>query len=193
MNLQRKIKKNLSLYRLIENEESSVPNTLTDKEVFIITYLLEDVDRSVLYSAERYWDELNPYDMKKIIDTIFTPILPYVNQKGLKNDLRLYQYIFCALENETDTSVSTDTPIRRMKNYDYKIWETRRQIEYVDWRTEIPGFSLDEVRNKSKLIQESFWHWGPESNNSDYGDSESLGLEDEEIRDSIYEKFLVID
>jgi len=191
MNQQRKIKKNLSLYRLIENEESSVPNTLTDKEVFIVTYLLEDVDRSVLYSAERYWDELKPYDMKKIIDTIFTPILPYVNKKNLKGDLRLYQYIFCALEN--DTSVTTDTPIRRMKNYNYKIWEIRRQIEYVDWRTEIPGFSLDEVRNKSELIQESLWDWNPESNDSDYGDSEFLGLEDEEIRDSIYEKFLVID
>jgi hypothetical protein len=193
MNPQRKIKKNLSLYRLIENEESSVPNTLTDKEVFIVTYLLEDVDRSVLYSAERHWDELKPYDMKKIIDTIFTPILSYVNQKNLKGDLRLYQYIFCALENENDNSVTTDTPIRRMKNYDYKIWETRQQIEYVDWRTEIPGFSLDEVRNKSKLIQESFWDWNPNSNDSDYGDSEHLGLEDEEINDSTYEKFLVID
>jgi hypothetical protein len=193
MNPQRKIKKNLSLYRLIENEESSVPNTLTDKEVFIVTYLLEDVDRSVLYSAERYWDELKPYNMMNIIDTIFTPILPYVNQKGLKNDLRLYQYILCALENENDNSVTTDTPIRRMKNYDYKIWETRKQIEYVDWRTEIPGFSLDEVRNKSKLIQESFWDWSPNSNDTDYGDSEHFGFEDEEINDSTYEKFLVID
>jgi hypothetical protein len=193
MNPQRKIKKNLSLYRLIENEESSVPNTLTDKEVFIVTYLLEEVDRSILYSAKRYWDELKPYNMMNIIDTIFTPILPYVNQKGLKNDLRLYQYILCTLENENDNSVTTDTPIRRMKNYDYKIWEIRKQIEYVDWRTEIPGFSLDEVRNKSKLIQESFWDWNPESNDSDYGDSEHLGLEDEEINDSTYEKFLVID
>jgi len=192
MNPQRKIKKNLSLYRLIENEESSVPNTLTDKEVFIVTYLLEDVDRSVLYSAERYWDELKPYEMKKIIDTIFKPILSYVNQKDLKEDLRLYQYILCVLENENDNSVTTDTPIRRMKNYDYKIWETRKQIEYVDWRTEIPGFSLDDVRNKSKLIQESFWSWDPNSYDSDYGDSEHLGFEDEEIKDS-YEKFLVID
>jgi hypothetical protein len=191
MNPQRKIKKNLSLYRLIENEESSVPNTLTDKEVFIVTYLLEDVDRSVLYSAERHWDELKPYKMKKIIDTIFTPILPYVNQKGLKEDLRLYQYVFCALEN--DTSVTTDTPIRRMKNYDYKIWEIRQQIEYVDWRTQIPGFNIDEVKKKSELIQESLWEWNPESNDSDYGDSEHLGLEDEEINDSTYEKFLVID
>jgi hypothetical protein len=190
MSLQKKPKNKLSLSRLLENENSSVPNTLTEKEVFIVTYLQDEVDMSTRYAAQRAWEKMEPQRMINTVNDIFTPILSYINEKNLKNDLRLYQYIFCSLEN--NDAVTTETSIRRMKNFNYRIWEARRVVEFVDWRAEIPGFTLEEVKEKSQLIQDRLWDWEPDSHDSDYGDSDFIRFQDEEIDDSYWNEFLVI-
>ena len=72
------------------------------------------------------------------------------------------------------------------------IWEARKVVEFVDWRAQIPGFTLEEVKEKSQLIQDKFWDWEPDSHDSDYGDSDFIGFEDEQIEESVWDEFLVI-
>lgn len=175
-------KNRLSLINLLkESVDEDYPTTLTDNEVFIMNYLADEVDPSLLYQAERAYDDFDPKKMSKLVDIIFGEILLYIGMKNKRNDKRLLQYVICYNEND-GKEITTSTPIKRLANYNFQVWDVTRQIIYNKYSTnEIPAFSKDDVENKQTQILDNLWNWDTSSDDSDYGDSEFIRYEDPEI------------
>lgn len=178
----KKVSKPMSMLKLMEHDEG-VPSTLTEKEVFIVDYLLSDVDQSLLHQAERVFRKMeSSRDMSTVISNIFSPIVRYMSLGKFTNDARYFQYVFCALENLDGSEINTSTRIERLSTFQYEKVEIRKQIEYVSWSIDnIPSFSEEDLRDNLSTIDDNFWNWSPDSRDSDYGDSDTLGWEDEKL------------
>ena len=178
----KKVSKPISMLRLLEEEEGT-PSTLTEKEVLIIEFLLNDVDQSLLHKAQRIFSRKEgTRDLNNITRDIFTPIVRYMSLNRLSSDSRLLQYVFCALENLDGSEINTSTRIERLSSFRYDRTEVRKQIEYVNWSIDnIPSFSEEDLRDDLEYINDNFWNWSPDSHDSDYGDSDTLGWEDEQL------------
>lgn len=178
----KKVSKPMSMLKLMEHDEG-VPSTLTEKEVFIVDYLLSDVDQSLLHQAERVFRKMeSSRDMITVISNIFSPIVRYMSLGKFTNDARYFQYVFCALENLDGSEINTSTRIERLSTFQYEKVEIRKQIEYVSWSVDnIPSFSEEDLRDNLSTIDDNFWNWSPDSRDSDYGDSDTLGWEDEKL------------
>lgn len=178
----KKVSKPMSMLKLMEHDEG-VPSTLTEKEVFIVDYLLSDVDQSLLHQAERVFRKMeSSRDMITVISNIFSPIVRYMSLGKFTNDARYFQYVFCALENLDGSEINTSTRIERLSTFQYEKVEIRKQIEYVSWSIDnIPSFSEEDLRDNLSTIDDNFWNWSPDSRDSDYGDSDTLGWEDEKL------------
>lgn len=178
----KKVSKPMSMLKLMEHDEG-VPSTLTEKEVFIVDYLLSDVDQSLLHQAERVFRKMeSSRDMSTVISNIFSPIVRYMSLGKFTNDARYFQYVFCALENLDGSEINTSTRIERLSTFQYEKVEIRKQIEYVSWSVDnIPSFSEEDLRDNLSTIDDNFWNWSPDSRDSDYGDSDTLGWEDEKL------------
>lgn len=175
-------KNRLSLINLLkESVDEDYPTTLTNNELFIMDYLANEVDPSLLYKAERAYDDFNPQNMSELVSIIFSPILTFIGMKNKRNDKRLLQYVICYNENEGN-EFTTSTPIKRLANYNLNVWDITRQYVYNKYVTsEIPGFSLDDVKEKQSSIMDNLWNWNTDTTDSDYGDSEFIRYEDPEI------------
>jgi len=178
----KKVSKPMSMLKLMEQDES-VPSTLTEKEVFIVDYLLSEVDQSLLHQAERVFRKMeSSRDMTTVIGNIFSPIVRYLSLGNSTNDTRYFQYVFCALENLDGSEINTSTRIERLSTFQYEKVEIRKQIEYVSWTVDnIPSFSEEDLRDNLSTIDDNFWNWSPDSRDTDYGDSDTLGWEDEKL------------
>ena len=178
----KKVSKPMSMLKLMEQDEG-VPTTLTEKEVFLVDYLLNDVDQSLLHQAERVFRKMESLrDMTTVIGNIFSPIVRYMSLGRFTNDVRYFQYVFCALENLDGSEINTSTRIERLSSFKYEKVEIRKQIEYVSWTVDnIPSFNEEDLRDNLSTIDDNFWNWSPDSNDTDYGDSDTIGWEDEKL------------
>lgn len=178
----KKVSKPMSMLKLMEQDEG-VPTTLTEKEVFLVDYLLNDVDQSLLHQAERVFRKMESLrDMTTVIGNIFSPIVRYMSLGRFTNDVRYFQYVFCALENLDGSEINTSTRIERLSSFKYEKVEIRKQIEYVSWTVDnIPSFNEEDLRDNLSTIDDNFWSWNPDSNDTDYGDSDTIGWEDEKL------------
>lgn len=185
-------KNRLSLINLLkESVDEDYPTTLTDNEVFIMNYLADEIDPSLLYSAERAYDDFDPKKMSKVVDLIFGEILPFIGQKKKMGDRRLLQYVICHNEND-GKEITTLTPIKRLAYYNFQVWDVTKQIVYNKYVTnEIPAFSKDDINNKQTQIMDNLWSWDTSTDDSDYGDSEFISYEDAEIEQD-YVGYLVL-
>jgi hypothetical protein len=180
--IHRKVLKPMSMLKLMEQDEG-VPSTLTEKEVFIVDYLLSEVDQSLLHQAQRVFSKMESLrDMTTVTNNIFLPIIKYMSLDKSSNDVRLLQYVFCALENLDGSEINTSTRIERLSSFRYERVEIRKQIEYVNWIVHnIPSFNEEDLRDEIENINDNFWGWSPDSDYSDYGDSDTLGWDDENL------------
>lgn len=178
----KKVSKPMSMLKLMEHDEV-VPSTLTEKEVFIVEYLLNEIDESLLNKAQRVFSSRqSSKDVNTVTKEIFTPIVRYLSLGAMYNDSRLLQYVFCAIENLDGSEISTSTRIERLSSFEYRRTEIRKQIEYVGWRIDnIAAFNEEDLRDELEYINDNFWNWNPESNDSDYGDSDTLGWDEQEL------------
>jgi hypothetical protein len=186
-------KNRLSLINLLkENVDEDYPKTLTDNEIFIMDYLSNEVDPSLLYEAEVAYENFNPIMMSKIVAKIFDPILTYIGMKNKKNDRRLLQYVLCYSENE-GKEITTSTPIRRLAYYNFTIWDTTRQIIYNKNNiSEVPAFSDEDMEEKKESLVKNMWDgWNTDVSDSDYGDSEFIEYSDASF-DKDYVDYLVL-
>jgi hypothetical protein len=174
----------LSLLKTLkESVGENNPPTLTDNEVFIVDYLNTEIDPSLLYRIETGFENYSPNEMYKIKD-IFKDILTYLSLKNLSKDYRLIQYVICAIENQ-GKEITTNTPIKRLKTFDFTIWGTEKQIVYNKYSIEnLPVYNDDDISDLTNKITDRFWDWSPDSSDSDYGDSDFLGFDDPETYDS---------
>lgn len=180
-------KNRLSLINLLkESVDEDYPTTLTDNEVFIMNYLADEVDPSLLSQAERAYDDFIPQKMSKLVDIIFGEILLYIGMKNKRHDKRLLQYVICYNEND-GKEITTSTPIKRLANYNFKVWDVTNQIVYNKYTTnDIPSFSEDDVKDKQEQILGNLWYWDTTTDDSDYGDSDFIRYEDPEFeQDSV--------
>jgi len=181
----------LSLLKALkESVSEDNPPTLTDNEVFIVDYLNTEIDPSLLYRVETGFENYNPNEMDKIIN-IFRDILTYLSLRNLLHDYRLIQYIICAIENQ-GKEITTNTPIKRLKTFDFIIWGTEKQIVYNKYYIDgLPVYNDDDISDLTNKITDRFWDWNPDSHDSDYGDSDFIGFDDPETR-SNREGYLII-
>ena len=181
----------LSLLKALkESVSEDNPPTLTDNEVFIVDYLNTEIDPSLLYRVETGFENYNPNEMDKIIN-IFRDILTYLSLRNLLNDYRLIQYIICAIENQ-GKEITTNTPIKRLKTFDFTVWGTEKQIVYNKYSIDgLPVYNDDDISDLTNKITDRFWDWNPESHDSDYGDSDFIGFDDPETLPS-REGYLII-
>jgi hypothetical protein len=170
---------------LKESIDEQYEQTLTEKEVFIVEYLLTEIDETILNRIETAFDTLDPYGFDNL-HNIFKPILVYLGGKHLNSDKRLIQYVLCA-NNNRGKEINTNTQIKRLKKLRFSVWSIEKQIVYNKFVLDnIPISSDDEQSDVYEKIMDDFWRWNPDSHDSDYGDSEMLGFEDAEFDTSDY-------
>lgn len=178
----RKIQKPISMLRLLEQEDD-VPSTLTEKEVFIVDYLLSEVDQSLLHRAHRLFSEMtNIYEIRKVVKQLFEQILKYTSTSTSISDTRLLQYVLCAIENLDGSEINTSTEITRLSSFNYNRTEVVEKVEYISWSTTgLPSYDKDYLNDRLDILNDHFWDLEPDSSHSDYSDGRTLKWEDEEL------------
>lgn len=179
VNKQRKSRP-LSMVSLLESENSVRP-TLTEKEVFIVEYFLDNYSQEELSQiSESYYS--GDYIKNNPISDIKS-LKRYLNIDVKRNDDVYMEYGLCANDNYGE-EISTSTPISRFKEYRFSMVEEREQIEWASWY-----FDFDAGMNDGEVIDEfvkefekDFWSYDPDHEDTDYGDSTTLGLSDPEVR-----------
>jgi hypothetical protein len=185
--------KPLSMSKLFESNGVSIRPTLTEKEVFLIDEIKDSYEENDLHDMiERYENgDLNSGEK------LLSRYMKVLNvQKMSQYDLfALIQYVYCAIENY-DTEVSTSTKINRFKLFELKTTEITDERKYQNWTLNVPALDKSMMIKMQSGIMNDFWNYDPDAGWSDYGDSESLGYEDNEIEEiplSEYRKPLVIE
>jgi hypothetical protein len=185
--------KPLSMSKLFESNGVSIRPTLTEKEVFLIDEIKDSYEENDLHDMiERYENgDLNSGEK------LLSRYMKVLNvQKMSQYDLfALIQYVYCAIENY-DTEVSTSTKINRFKLFELKTTEITDERKYQNWTLNVPALDKSMMIKMQSGIMNDFWNYDPDAGWSDYGDSEFLGYEDNEIEEiglSEYRKPLVIE
>lgn len=175
VNRERKVKP-LSLLKLIESKNG--PSTLTEKEVFIVDYIMDN------YSPDELQDLKDSYDDGKHIDNKiphFNSLLRYLNLPGGYSEASFFQYIICAYENIGKT-ITSSTPIKRFKEYRFDWTEERLQTEYNTYYIEFYAANLEDANKISEHLKENFWSYSPDAYDTDYGDSEFVRMTNPETK-----------
>jgi hypothetical protein len=168
VNRDRKVKP-LSLVSLVESTNG--PSTLTEKEVFIVDYILDN------YSSDELQDLKYNYDDGKFENKIpyFKSLLRYLNLPGGYTEGSFFQYVLCAYDNMGKT-ITTSTPITRLFEYECRWTEESLQTQYTIYTIDFYA-SNDEVAEKiSNELREDFWSHDPQDQDIDYGDSQFVGM-----------------
>jgi len=185
VNRERRVKP-LSLTSLVESENG--PSTLTEKEVFIVDYIMDN------YSPDELTDLKDSYDEGNHVDTKiphFSSLLRYLNLGGGHNESSFFQYIICAYQNIGKT-ITTSTPIDRFYEYSFRWTEERLQTEYSEYYVDFYAINDEDAEKISEHIKEDFWSYQPDNRDTDYGDSQFVGMIDPNVEPTS-EKPLVID
>jgi len=183
VNRERKVKP-LSLLSLVESKNG--PSTLTEKEVFIVDYIMDN------YSPDELEDIKNNFQDGEINTKIphFNSLLRYLNLPGGHSESSFFQYILCAYENIGKT-ITSSTPITRLNEYEFRWTEERLQTEYTTYTLEFYAANDEDAEKISKYLREDFWSHNPESEDSDYGDSQFVGMIEPEVRQSNMKPFVI--
>jgi hypothetical protein len=169
VNRERKVKP-LSLVSLVESTNG--PSTLTEKEVFIVDYIMDNYDPDELKDFKESYDNFTHMDTKI---SHFSSLLRYLNLPGGHTESSFFQYILCAYENMGKT-ITTSTPITRLFPYECRWTEERLQTEYTTYTIDFYA-SNDELADKiSEDLRINFWEHDPQAEDSDYGDSQFVGM-----------------
>lgn len=179
VNKQRKTKP-MSMVSLLESESSSRP-TLTEKEVFIVEFFLDNYSQEELSQlSESYY---NGDYLKGHSISVLKSLKKYLNigNRGADDDAYM-QYVLCANDNY-GKEISTSTPISRFVRYSFNWIEEREQTEYASWTVDFSAEAdnqelLDEFVEK---IKDDFWNYNPDHQDTDYGDSHHVGMTDPEL------------
>lgn len=175
VNRERKVKP-LSLLKLIESKNG--PSTLTEKEVFIVDYIMDN------YNPDELKELKDSYDDGEHMSTkipYFNSLLRYLNLPGGYSDASFFQYVLCAYENIGKT-ITSSTPIQRFKEYRFNWTEEREQTEYNTYYIEFYAANEEDAKKISKHLQDDFWSYSPDSYDTDYGDSEFIRMLDAETK-----------
>lgn len=175
VNRERKVKP-LSLLKLIESKNG--PSTLTEKEVFIVDYIMDN------YSPDELQDLKNSYDNGEHMDTKiahFSSLLRYLNLPGGYSEASFFQYIICAYEN-IEKTLTSSTPIKRFKEYKFNWTEERLQTEYITYYIEFYSANLEDANKISEHLEENFWSYNPNAYDTDYGDGEFVRMTNPETK-----------
>ncbi len=113
--------------------------------------------------------------------THFSSLLRYLNLPGFHRESSFFQYILCAYENMGKT-ITSSTPIKRLKEYKFEWTEERRQTEYNTYYIEFYAMNDEDAEKISIHLKEDFWNYPHETYDTDYGDSEFLGMVNPEIK-----------
>ena len=169
VNRERKVKP-LSLVSLVESTNG--PSTLTEKEVFIVDYILDNYDPDKLQEAKDSYNNFTHMDIKM---PHFNSLLRYLNLPGGHTESSFFQYILCAYENMGKT-ITTSTPITRLFQYECRWTEERLQTEYTTYTIDFYA-SNDELADKiSEDLRINFWSHDPQAEDTDYGDGQFVGM-----------------
>jgi hypothetical protein len=175
VNRERKTKP-LSLIKLVESTEG--PSTLTENEVFIVDYIMDN------YNPEELGELVVAYEKGKHLDVViphFKTLKRYLNINGNYTSDDFYQYIYCAYENIGKT-ITTSTRIERFKEFEFRMVEERRQYEYTTYGVSFHARNHEDALEISEIIKDDFFSYDPENYDTDYGDSDFLSLGDPELR-----------
>jgi len=175
VNRERKVKP-LSLLKLIESKNG--PSTLTEKEMFIVDYIMDN------YSPDELKELKDSYDDGEHMSTkipYFTSLLRYLNLPGGYSDASFFQYVLCAYENIGKT-ITSSTPIQRFKEYRFTWTEEREQTEYSTYYLEFYAANEEDANKISKHLQDDFWSYNPDAYDTDYGDSVFIQMRDPETK-----------
>lgn len=175
VNRERKVKP-LSLLKLIESKNG--PSTLTEKEVFIVDYIMDN------YNPDELKELKDSYDDGEHMGTkipYFNSLLRYLNLPGGYSDASFFQYVICAYENIGKT-ITSSTPIKRFKEYRFTWTEEREQTEYSTYYLEFYAANEEDANKISKHLQDDFWSYNPDAYDTDYGDSVFIQMRDPETK-----------
>lgn len=168
--------KPLSLLKLIESKNG--PSTLTEKEVFIVDYIMDNYDPDEIQELKNSYDDGEHMDTKI---PHFKSLLRYLNLPGGYDDASFFQYILCAYENMGKT-ITSSTPIKRFKEYRFNWTEERIQTEFNTYYISYYAANAEDAEKISKHLQEDFWSYNPESYDTDYGDSDFVRMDNAETK-----------
>ena len=178
VNNQRKSKP-LSMVSLLESTDSVRP-TLTEKEVFIVEYFQDNFTSDQLNKIRvNYYD--GGYLKKSVIEGL-NSLKRYLNIISRVSDDVFIQYALCAYDNLGE-EITTSTPISRFKEYSFTMVEERKQWEYTTWGIDFwAEYDNQELLDEFvETMQDDFWNHSPDSLDTDYGDSETMGMSDPEL------------
>ena len=168
--------KPLSLLKLIESKNG--PSTLTENEVFVVDYIMDNYSPDELQELKNSYDDGEHMDIKI---AHFSSLLRYLNLPSGHSDSLFFQYILCAYENMGKT-ITSSTPIKRLKEYKFEWTEERKQTELNTYYIEFYAMNDEDAEKISIHLKEDFWNYNPETYDTDYGDSEFLGMTNPEIK-----------
>lgn len=163
----------IKMSRLLESNSDT--NTLTEKEVFIVNFFIDELGHDEISNLVESHREGNP-DIK--IPNILE-LRNYLNISNYSNieDGMFIQYLICANDN-IGNEINTNTKIKRVKKYTLNTTEisnvTRYDYIYYNFFAE----DDETARKIQSSIKDNPFRYNYEYSDADYGDSDHDGFTD---------------
>lgn len=175
----------IKMSHLIESKSST--DTLTEKEVFIVEFFIEELGYEKINTIV---DDYMDGDIKVDIPNV-REIKNYLNLHHIDSDIFI-QYLICAKENEGN-KINTSTKIKRVQLY----YVSGTQNSYVP-RYDDVSFTFYSLNDEhAELVKDSItnnpWTVSFDYGGADFGDPDSFYFSDFELEGSVSDNEIVID
>lgn len=156
----------IKMTQLIESKSSK--STLTEKEVFIVEFFIEELGYEQISSIV---DDYLEGDIEVGIPKI-KELKNYLNLHHLDSEIFI-QYLVCATENE-GKEINTNTKIQRVKRYEVTGVQNSVVSRFDDVSWTFYALNEEHAKLVEQLIQDSPFKFPPQYVDVDFGDSDFI-------------------